>query len=331
MVTLMNLPIVDLHCDLLSYLSGNLVRTAYDPESRCSIPFLKDGGVVVQTLAIYTRTQSKSVKDANTQFNIFKKLPKQFPNEIVHFSDLDKHTSCPQIILSIENASGILNEKEPFEKGIERLNQFQKEAGPILYIGLTWHDENRFAGGNLSPDIPLKEDGKRLLEFMAENHISIDLSHTSDPTAEGILNYIETKNLPLIPIASHSNFRTICDAPRNLPDEFVKEIIRKEGVIGLNFVKAFVGKPPDFFWHHLEHIDSLGGWNHMCLGADFFTDIDTPKEFEHLMPFFFDEYANSSCYPHFLDKMREKFSEEKLQQLCFQNFFSYLDRRDHLK
>lgn len=324
----MNLPIVDLHCDLLSYLSKDMNRTAYDPASRCSIPFLKEGGVLIQSLAIYTQTHSRSVQEAEKQFRIFKNLPGNFPDEIVHFSSLNKHACCPQIIVSIENASGILGEKEPFEKGIERLKRFQKETGPILYISLTWNDENRFGGGNLSPGVPLKEDGKRLIDLMAENHISIDLSHTSDPTAKDILDYIETENLPLIPIASHSNFRQVCDVPRNLPEEFAKEIIHKGGIIGLNFVRGFVGKSPDEFFNHLDCIDTLGGWDHICLGADFFTDLDTPKDLEYLKPFFFDDYSNSSCYPRFLDKMREKIPEDKLQKLCFQNFFSYLGQRD---
>ena len=41
-------------------------------------------------------------------------------------------------------------------------------------------------------------------------------------------------------MASHSNARKLCPIPRNLPDEFIREIAARKGFIGANFFPAFI-------------------------------------------------------------------------------------------
>jgi membrane dipeptidase len=60
----MTYPIIDTHCDLLSYLAK--VPNA-DPQSReipCGLPFLKEGNVKMQVLAIYTDVAPGSMEFA---------------------------------------------------------------------------------------------------------------------------------------------------------------------------------------------------------------------------------------------------------------------------
>ena len=112
-------------------------------------------------------------------------------------------------------------------------------VGNLFYIGLTHHLENRFGGGNFSK-AGLKDDGKALLDYLDNKQIAVDFSHTSDALAYDILEYISKKNLKIPILASHSNYRPNFDHPRNLPDDIAKEIINQKGLIGLNFVRAFV-------------------------------------------------------------------------------------------
>jgi len=50
---------------------------------------------------------------------------------------------------------------------------------------------------------------KSFWTIWAGKQIPIDLSHTSDLLAEGILNHIDSQKLEIPVIASHSNFRAI--------------------------------------------------------------------------------------------------------------------------
>ncbi len=316
----MHIPIADLHCDLLSYLAKQPKRTVNDPEAQCSLPQMKKGGVVFQALAIFTETGKGSVSNAASQFSHFQKFLAHRPAE---FFPLGKIPFKPITVApAIENASGLLEEDEPFALALDRLEKMNRD-GPILYISLTWNAENRFGGGNASKK-GLKRDGEILLDFLDQKKIAIDFSHTSDYLAHDLLNYIDKKNLGIQPIASHSNFRVIADVPRNLTDEIARELIRRKGKIGINFVNKFIGEEPSDFLRQIEHGIQLGGEKALCLGADFFPEVDIPQELAYMLPAFFKDYSSSDCYPRFLDLLRTRFPEETVKNIAYKNLEEFL-------
>lgn len=304
--------IADFHCDLLSFLAEDKSRTAHDPASRASIPLLKAGGVNLQTLAIFTKTGEASVREGGKQAEVFFELSKKYP---VFGSEI-------KTIVSIENASGFCDEKEPLQKGLERLEGWFEKAGRIAYISLTWNDENRFGGGNATT-VGSKKEGLELLKWMSGKKIAIDLSHTSDRLAEDILKAIES--LDVIPIASHSNFRKVSDHPRNLPDHLAKEIGARGGLIGLNFVRVFLGsRGPEDFIRQVEHADKLGLLDHFCLGADFFADHVLPPELHYLMPMFNPGFDNASCYPKLIALLEKHLPHAIVEKISYKNLTEFL-------
>ncbi|MCC5832583.1 MAG: membrane dipeptidase [Chlamydiales bacterium] len=323
------IPIVDLHCDLLSYLAEKEERHAENEEARCSLTQLRQGNVLLQTLAVYTGTGKGSVASAEKQMTIFRTLPTLYPQGFQRLKSLGMPKSNGDkvhIIAAIENASGLCSESENLENVFSRFDQYRESAGPILYISLTWNDENRFGGGNHSK-IGLKRDGELLLEYLDGKKIAVDLSHTSDALAHDILNYIDARGLNIIPIASHSNFRSVAKQPRNLPDELAKEIFRREGLIGLNFVKAFVGKQfPADFARQVDYARSLGGFDYFCFGADFFYENDMSLALHPFMPFFYPPFGNASCYPKMISYLNEVFTKQELEKIAHINFHNFLDR-----
>lgn len=287
---MVDVDVYDLHCDLLSYLARDPARTPYDPIARCSLPQLKAGGVVFQTMAIYTSTlDPEAPRFAEKQFQHFAKLIAS--PECIKGVPTEKRIG---LLPAIENASGLVTESEPLEIAFTRLAHYHKEFGPLLYLSLTWKEENRFGGGNLTTT-GLKREGELLLEALAQHAVPIDFSHTSDALAWDILNYIDKRRLKLPVLASHSNFRAVTDDPRNLPDEIAKELFRRGGVVGLNFVHRFMGREfISSLKRHVEHASHLGGGTQLALGADFFYAPDFSEEGE---AYFHPEYGDASCYP----------------------------------
>ena len=318
------LPICDLHCDLLLYLQHDSKRTANDLPARCALPQLDAGNVQTQVLALSTETCKGSVELVARQLAAYKQLPFRYPQQI-QYAQTPQVAGCKKVLLAVENASGILEEGEKLQKAFERLAVFLLEGGPILYLSLTWNQENRWGGGSAT-NVGLKREGELLLEFLSETNIAIDLSHTSDALADDILNYIDKHRLRLIPIASHSNFRTICSVPRNLPDPIAKEIICRGGIIGLNFVRAFVGNTPADFLQQIEHGIKLGGENHLCFGADYFYEGDLTHSIAHLLPLYFPGFENASCYPKLVDLLRQQFSEKQCVGIAHQNFYNFCSK-----
>lgn len=292
--------VVDLHCDLLAYLSEVDGSTPLDEASRCSLPLLEKGGVVFQTLAVFSELGKGSRRTAEIQIACYRKMLRDFPH------------SKTQFILAIESACGLLEEEESIDFLFPR---FDEEKW--FYMSLTWKEENRFGGGDQTK-VGLKREGEILLEYMNGKGVAIDLSHASDLLAEGILNYIDRKGLEITPIASHSNFRSIKNHPRNLPDYLAKEIMDRGGVIGINFVRHFVGNDPEDFLKHIQHGISLGGEEALALGADFFGGLSLPA-IEHLKPFYQESFSNSSSFPQFFTLLRKELSESQIEKIAYRN------------
>ncbi len=275
---------IDLHCDLLSYLAVDPKRTPYDNQCRCSFAQMEAGGISMQVLAVFVETFPGSTISGTRQIEIYKSL---------------RHPTI-ELRLAIENASGLFEEDAPLS--------WPDNIPTPEYVSLTWNTENRFGGGALTT-IGLKEDGKWLLEQLNDRNIAVDLSHASDRLAEEILNEIDRKNYSLPVIASHSNARAVLDAPRNLPDHLILEIVKRKGLIGINLYKKFLGKTfPDALIAHVNHFRSLGAERCLTWGADFFFNEDLPPEY-HLPSheLYFDEAADASCYPKLGNLFKEPF------------------------
>lgn len=327
----MPIPVIDLHCDLLSYLQVSKERTPFDAISRSSYQQMREGGVRLQVLAIFTITEPGSTRVAREQIECYLQLLNRYKNEYAFFTGpecFEKPSDKIFIIPAFENASGFCEEDEPLERALARLNHLYETMGRILYISLTWNDENRFGGGN-NTTVGLKEDGKQLLRWMDQKRIAVDLSHTSDALAHDILNFIDQNNLKVPVLASHSNFRSITNVARNLPDELAREIIRRRGVIGFNLFRPFVGAHDQRdILKHAEHGLGLQGEKALCFGADFFCDTDFPgiQIKYNADKMYFDEYGNSSGYPHILKMFEEHLSLPRplLHNLASGNILSFM-------
>lgn len=326
----MNHPIIDLHCDLLAHM---LNLPTPDPFNRegigCSFPALAEGNVKLQVMAIYTATEKGSTALAVRQSEIFASFLDKYPDDcsLVHDADtLSQITTSSKLgmIAAIENASGFCEEDERLQIGLERLEQIIANTRRILYIGLTHHAENRFGGGNNST-AGLKEDGKKLLHYMNGKKIAVDFSHTSDALARDILDYLSEHDLEVPVLASHSNYRKVFNHIRNLPDDIAKEIIQLGGLIGVNFLRAFVNnEDSNALYQHINHGIKLGGTNSICFGADYFATGHHPDRTR--VPFYFEEHADASHYPSILDAISEQVSPDVIEGISSKNAMNYINK-----
>lgn len=324
-------PIADLHCDLLCYLGKDRSRTAHDRAVRCSIPQLKAGYVKFQTMAVFTETAQDSSKMGWDQFEVFKQLPEHYPNTFVFLKQQDDIEEILAgegigIVAALENASAICDEKEDLDKALLALTKVQKKIGKLLYVSLTWNGENRFGGGAFTK-VGLKDDGKRVVDYLNRMGIALDFSHTSDYLAFDLLDHIEKEKLSLPVLASHSNMRAVADFPRNMPDDLVREIVKRRGVIGLNFIRYLLGREsPSSLARHVEHLLSLSGEAKLCFGADFFFDGDVPVAYRKpVEELFFPDIEDAGSYPKVLDLLKKALglSDDTIEGLCYKNFSNF--------
>ena len=311
---------LDLHCDLTAYLLQP--NSSPNGDVRCSVDKLFAGNVKMQVMAFYSATEKGSVDEVKEQLKHYRNLL-NLPGVYEFSPDKAELKDGLGIIAAVENASGLCEEDQPVEDAFKNLDWLISQA-KIMYVGLTHHLENRFGGGNFT-QAGLKDDGKRLIEFLDGRKIAIDLSHTSDQLAYGILNFIDQHHLDIPVLASHSNMRAVFDHNRNLPDELVTEIVNRGGLIGLNFVKYFINpENPSKIYRHIEHAVKLGAEDHLCFGADFFDDKSHPEQDRY--PFFFPEFGDSTAYSTINSRISELFSDEVKEKISHRNALSYFKR-----
>lgn len=320
-------PVIDLHCDLLSYLTRPNSGIYDADEIGCAIPHFKNGKVKLQIMAIFAAVEPNSANYGLLQSEIFKTLNEE-NNELYRFEKKDLETFGAQenigMLAAIESGSAFCDEKMTLKDGFENLEKIIENVGSILYISFTHHAENRFGGGNYSK-VGLKDDGKALVEYLHQRNIAIDFSHTSDALAYDLLNYISKENLDIPILASHSNYRPVYDHVRNLPDDIAKEIIHQKGLIGLNFVRSFVN--PDnveALAEHVAHGISLGGENSVCYGADYFYTKDMPDKSR--IPFYFPAHENAGLYPKLNEGFEKQFGEEQMKKISSENALNFIGR-----
>lgn len=316
---------IDLHCDLLYYLLKENSKPN-DKEVRCALPYLKEGNVKLQVMAIYAATAKNSTEEGILQSEIFADLLNTddfFLFDTEKYNNIDNNDRVG-VLAAIENASSFCEEEMNLDIGFKNLETIIKNTQKVLYLGITHHSENRFGGGNNS-EAGLKEDGKVLIDYLADKKIAIDLAHTSDQLAYDILNYIDQRNYNISILASHSNYRNVYKNNRNLPDELVKEVIKREGLIGLNFIKDYIDlQHPERLYEHIQYGLDLGAENCIAYGADFFFDAEHPDQSRY--PFFFEEFKDATKYNSINRKLAADFSPEIMEKVSHKNAVNFITR-----
>lgn len=326
------LPIIDLHCDLLSCLYNHPEHTPFLPEARCALPQLQAGGVRFQVCAIFHVTEPGSGQHGLGQAAAFQRL-------VTEQSTLVRPWRCGepalaedgriQLACAIENASVLGEESEPLDLLLARFDQIRVLVGPVVYVSMTWRDANRFGGGDATTT-GLTAEGRVLLDYLAQHGIAVDCAHTSERLAEAICAYRAAHAPTLRVLASHTCFRAVHDIARNLSDDTLRAIIAADGVIGMHWIRDHVGgNGATQFARHVEHMLRLGGERHLACGADFFYDGDLPPAYRSDDPYahFYPGFENAAHYPNLFVLLRRELglAPAACEQIAWRNAARFLE------
>ena len=109
----------------------------------------------------------------------------------------------------------------------------------VRYMTLTHSGNDEWADS--STDKPthngLTDFGKDVVREMNRLGVIVDISHVSDKT---FYDALAVSKAP--PFASHSSCRAICDAPRNMTDQMMKDLAAKGGVVQINYHVGFLSQ-----------------------------------------------------------------------------------------
>ncbi|MDZ7699424.1 MAG: membrane dipeptidase [Deltaproteobacteria bacterium] len=160
----------------------------------------------------------------------------------------------------IENADPLVGQNAYIEQ--------LRELG-IRLVGLTHAGKNRLADGNaIRYSDGLTPEGKALIQNLVEHRILVDVAHLHPTCFRQLMKSVES---PIV--CSHTGIRSICDTPRNLDLEQVKEIGERGGVVGVTFnpemlVSGRGASLMDVF-AHIDTVVQRFGPKWVGIGSDF--------------------------------------------------------------
>ena len=161
--------------------------------------------------------------------------------------------------LTIENGSAIAGD-------MSRVKLLSDQG--VRCITLVWNGENEIGSGHTTQH-GLSDFGKAVVPELEKQGILIDVSHLNDPGFEDLMSVVKK---PFV--ATHSNARSVCAHKRNLTDDMIREMVKRDCLIGLNYFVKFLENDGnveslDQLMKHIEHFFALGAEKNLALGSDF--------------------------------------------------------------
>ena len=165
---------------------------------------------------------------------------------------------------------GIMYQFQPskaLEDDIERA-WFFKQAG-LGIVQMTYNPQNAFGSGSaVKDDLGLTPLGRDLIKVLNQAKIIVDVAHAGNKTALDTIAASEK-----VVVCSHGNSRTVVNSPRNFPDEVLKAVGQKGGVVGVvgypDFVSTKKRPTMDDMIRMTDHIVELVGIDHVGFGMDY--------------------------------------------------------------
>ena len=259
---------IDLHCDTIMQLldhpdSGDLYRNTW----KIDIEKLQKAHSKVQDFALFI-----NLGETNDPYGRYEEMRNLCTTQIYLYGEHIQHVLSYQDVESVYE-SGMIGALMSIEEGgvlggdLDKLKQAYQDG--VRLITLTWNYPNGLGEPHCGEQHKkLTPKGIEFVEAMQDLGIIVDCSHLNDAGTEQLGDILD---VPFV--ASHSNAREVTAHTRNLPDNLIKLIANKGGVIGLNFAQSFLGtssisRIEDIVKHGLYLINK-GGEDVVALGTDF--------------------------------------------------------------
>ena len=259
---------IDLHCDTIMQLldhpdSGDLYRNTW----KIDIEKLQKAHSKVQDFALFV-----NLGKTNDPYGRYEEMRNLCTTQIHLYGEHIQHVLSYQDVESVYE-SGKIGALMSIEEGgvlggdLDKLKQAYQDG--VRLITLTWNYPNGLGEPHCGEQHKkLTPKGIEFVEAMQDLGIIVDCSHLNDAGTEQLGDILD---VPFI--ASHSNAREVTAHTRNLPDNLIKLIANKGGVIGLNFAQSFLGTSPvsriDDIVKHGLYLINKGGEDVVALGTDF--------------------------------------------------------------
>jgi membrane dipeptidase len=281
--------VVDTHDDTTQrLLDPHFDITSPHMDGNVDVPRMRDGGLTAIFFSIWISGKilgPDAVKQALDQIDAVRETVHKHPDELMLATTADDIREAKKqhkiaALMGVEGGHMMGND-------LAVLRTFA--ALGVRYMTLTHMEDNEWADS--STDKPqhngLTDFGKDVVREMNRLGMMVDISHVSDKT---FYDALEVSKAPLI--ASHSSCRALCNAPRNMSDDMIRDLAKHGGVIQINYHVGFLSQQfrdyeaahPEIDKEVNEEIKKRCGTDETCSGVagdqvvrDFMKEGKLPK------------------------------------------------------
>jgi membrane dipeptidase len=207
------------------------------PRLQTDIPRLRQGGVGAQFWSVWVPVEAgyrgEALSTTLEQIELVKRMVARYPETFAlayTADDIDRIHQEGKIasLIGVEGGHCI----EESLAVLEKLYDLGARYMTLTHTDtLSWADSgtDEARNGGLTPF------GEEVVRKMNELGMMVDLSHVSAETMHDALN---VATAPVI--FSHSSAMAVADHPRNVPDDVLKRIREKDGVVMVNFFSGYI-------------------------------------------------------------------------------------------
>jgi membrane dipeptidase len=238
---------VDTHCDTpMDMLERGTDIGKRNSTGKVDLPRMKEGGLDAMFFAIFTGQEARNETNYNNVYHLAHNMID------TTLAAVKRNHEMAGIALTAQDAVRLEKEGKraiylgmengfPLAKDLSRIREFYDKG--IRYITLCHSYNNDICDSSTDPagaeHNGLSSFGRQVVLEMNRTGMIIDVSHISDKSLYDVLS------LSLAPvIASHSSIRSIAHHKRNLPDELIRALAKKGGVVQVCLLGEYV-KDPD--------------------------------------------------------------------------------------
>ncbi len=207
------------------------------PTLQTDIPRLREGGLGAQFWSVWvpmdTYYRGEAFATTLEQIDLVKRMMVRYPEtfELALTADDIERIHKEGKIASLIGVEG----GHCIEDSLNRLEKLYKLGARYMTLthtdSLSWADSATDAPRNNG----LAPFGREVVRKMNELGMMVDLAHVSAKTMRDTLDVSEA---PVI--FSHSSARAVADSTRNVPDDVLKRLREKDGIVMVNFFSGFV-------------------------------------------------------------------------------------------
>jgi len=231
--------VVDTHDDTTQrFLNADFDIGVRNASGSVDLPRMQEGGLGAIFFSIWIPskvTGPEAVTRAHVQIDAVREQVRKHPNDLVLATTAAEIREARKkgkiaALMGVEGGHMINSD-------LDVLRKFASLG--VRYMTLTHSGNDEWADSSTDKAVHngLTDFGKDVIREMNRLGVIVDISHVSDKT---FYDALEVGKAPLI--ASHSSCRAICDAPRNMTDQMMKDLAAKGGVIQINYHVGFLSQ-----------------------------------------------------------------------------------------